>query len=152
MDNNGFRPVQNAQAGQTERQESDDGHEPRKRRLDELFADEPWLSPTMRARRLHEKIREAENGILPVVDEGTQGLPAEAYVKSVKPAPTLPEATAMEDGIDRGSVSLADAAQFLRGKKSLPEAGEKRLRAFRDAHLYSWLHEQESPKEELQEG
>src|SRR5437016_35164 len=30
-----------------------DGDE-RRRRVDELFADEPFLSPTMRARRLHE--------------------------------------------------------------------------------------------------
>jgi hypothetical protein len=152
MDNNGFRPTHNAQTGQTERQEPDDGHEPRKRRLDELFADEPWLSPTMRARRLHEKIREAENGVLPVVGEATQGLPAEAYVKSVKPAPTLPEATDLADGLESVSVSLVDAAQFLRGKKSLPEVAEKRLRAFRDAQLYGWLQESESSTEGLREG
>ena len=32
----------------------------KKRKLDELFADEPYLSPTMKARLLHEKLQQAE--------------------------------------------------------------------------------------------
>ena len=32
----------------------------RNKRLDELFADEPHLSPTMKARRLHEKLDAAQ--------------------------------------------------------------------------------------------
>src|SRR5690242_1164317 len=34
--------------------------EKRKQQLEALFADEPFLSPTMKARRLHEKLRELQ--------------------------------------------------------------------------------------------
>lgn len=60
---------------------------PRRRKLDELFADEPFLSPTMKARRLHEKLntmRIEEQG-----QQAAQGLPTEAYVQS---APEWPAA------------------------------------------------------------
>jgi hypothetical protein len=56
-----------------DKNESDDLQ--RRRKLDELFADEPFLSPTMKARRLHEKIQgyQEQNG-------AAQGLPTRAFV------------------------------------------------------------------------
>src|SRR2546430_17477557 len=45
--------------------------EPRRLKLDELFGDEPFLSPTMKARRLHEKLQEDQSS----------GFPTEVVIK-----------------------------------------------------------------------
>lgn len=54
------------------------GDDVRRKRLDELFADEPHLSPTMKARRLHEKL----NGF-----DAQTDLPARAFVPDTRPIP-----------------------------------------------------------------
>jgi hypothetical protein len=126
---------------------------PRRRRLDELFADEPFLSPTMKARRLHEKLNERLNeppGDSPNdASRPTQGLPSEAFVRSVPEWPTQPAASA-SPGLrsasvsDAAPVSLIDAAIFLRSKgKQAPRTvsipAQEKLAAFRDATLTSWV-------------
>lgn len=47
----------------------------KRRKLDELFADEPYLSATMKANRLHEKLKMLEEQ-----ERAAQGMPTEAYV------------------------------------------------------------------------
>jgi len=56
-----------------DREQSQNGN--KRRKLDELFADEPYLSATMKANRLHEKLKMLEEQ-----ERAAQGLPTEAYV------------------------------------------------------------------------
>lgn len=56
-----------------DREKSQNGN--KRRKLDELFADEPYLSATMKANRLHEKLKMLEEQ-----ERAAQGLPTEAYV------------------------------------------------------------------------
>ena len=95
----------------------------RNKRLDELFADEPHLSPTMMARRLHEKLEaaQAENsGWIPIV-------------------PPLPDAGAEPKA---QTVSLTQAAEILRASADWTapaDAAMARLFRFRDTALTRWL-------------
>jgi len=106
----------------------------KRRRLDDLFADEPFLSPTMKARVLCDKMREqemAENASTPLfgnlADEPRVSIPVDAD----------------------GMISLEDAAAFLRtspppmrvapiSNGAVMEPGI-RLVFFRDQVLNGWL-------------
>ena len=94
----------------------------RNKRLDELFADEPHLSPTMKARRLHEKLAAAQGNSadwVPVV-------------------PPLPDTTALK----AQTVSLGEAAEILRAGAdgtAPTDATMARLFRFRDTTLTRWL-------------
>jgi hypothetical protein len=124
--------------------------EPGKRkRLDELFADEPFLSPTMKARRLHEKLSQQSAGL----DAGDttigQGMLREAFVQAQSDSAVKPElnrAPFNEQHQEQAStpVSLIDAAIFLRSRgtqapRSMSAAAQQNLTAFRDNALLSWL-------------
>jgi hypothetical protein len=120
----------------------------KRRRLDELFADEPFLSPTMKARRLHEKLDE-QAGDFPDLgaSQAAQGLPAEAYVRSVSERPEPAPLPVAPSGItpDAGApaVSLIDAAIFLRSHgqqapRTVGSAARENLIRFRDMQLLTW--------------
>ncbi len=93
----------------------------RHQRLDELFADEPHLSPTMKARRLHEKLEAAQ----------AANRPAPPVV------PPLPDFS-----VGTQTVSLARAAEILRsgaGCFDRNDATTLRLLQFRRTTLAQWL-------------
>jgi hypothetical protein len=101
-----------------------DEQEPRRRKLDELFADEPFLSPTMKARRLHEKL----NGAPPASE-----VPTVAYVRD--PATIAPVGPG-------GTISLAEAAAYFRSNGEMGRVNESqalRLRRLQDNILNVWL-------------
>src|SRR5437016_3668498 len=60
-------PTRQRQREMNDREQPFDA-EARRRRLDALFADEPFLSPTMKARRLYEKLHELPGGETPERD------------------------------------------------------------------------------------
>jgi hypothetical protein len=91
--------------------------EPKRRKLDELFADEPYLSTTMKARRLHEKLQEFEA-------RDHTALPVQAFV-SIPPA--LAEREIVERQViearpayvpEKARLSFAQAAELLRESPS----------------------------------
>ena len=95
----------------------------RMKRLDELFADEPHLSPTMKARRLHEKLDADAAG-------KTRGIPI---------VPPLPK---LEAGIGTQTVSLTRATEILRNSAAWTaptDAETARLFRFRETVLLQWL-------------
>ena len=106
----------------------------RNKRLDELFADEPHLSPTMKARRLHEKL------------EAAQASPA-GWVPAVPPLPDFVAEPKPQ------TVSLAQAAEILRagvGWTAPNDTTVARLFRFRDTTLTQWLAEALERKSEPQ--
>jgi hypothetical protein len=133
----------------TQRYEDEEPPTQKRRRLDELFADEPFLSPTMKARRLHEKLNEQTGDASDVGASQAQGLPAEAYVRSVPERPEL----RLDNGVDplqaqqnagAPAVSLIDAAIYLRSRglqapRTVGIAARDNLTRFRDTLLVSWL-------------
>ncbi|HZT43760.1 MAG TPA: hypothetical protein VFA07_16455 [Chthonomonadaceae bacterium] len=118
----------------------------RRRRLDDLFADEPYLSTTMKARRLHEKLQE-----LRAREQAVQEPPTDARLRERSSPPgaensdpaLLPE----ESGVDERSqavdrVSLVRAAEYLRAGTSpgqLEPPYAARLLHFREQVLMKWL-------------
>jgi hypothetical protein len=129
-----------------QRFEDEEQPEQKRRRLDELFADEPFLSPTMKARRLHEKLNE-QAGDFPELgaSQAAQGLPAEAYVRSVpeKRDPVDPAAANPQEAV-APAVSLIDAAIFLRSgghqaPRTVGAAARENLARFRHTHLAMWV-------------
>ncbi len=135
-------------------QESPQSPEPKRRKLDELFADEPFLSPTMKARRLHEKLtQQTQQSEGSNADRAAQGLPTEAYVRSITEklssggAAHAGDATQMDEQADTAvrPVSLVDAAIFLRSKgaqvpRSVGVPARARLLDFRDHSLNTWIN------------
>ena len=93
--------------------------EARRLRLEEIFAEEPHLSPTMKAQRLHEKMQGAKGEVrfLPVV-------------------PPLPQNGAAK-------MSLREAGERLRTGADwnalTHNAANTRLFRFRDTTLRQWL-------------
>jgi len=111
--------------------------------LDELFADEPFLSATMKARRLHEKMQELEEQ-----EEGAaQGMPFQAFVREVSPAPALSSngfshAAAAAPPREEEMIRLHEAADYLRAgseRSRVSPACAERLLHFRDETLVKWL-------------
>ena len=105
----------------------------RMKRLDELFADEPHLSPTMKARRLHEKM-----------DANAAGKAQKAPV-----VPPLPPTFGTQ------TVSLARAAEILRHSAEWtapPDAETMRLFRFRETVLTQWLADAPELRRESQTG
>jgi hypothetical protein len=119
--------------------------EPKRKKLEELFADEPFLSTTMKARRLHEKLRQLNPANL----DDEQPLPTEAFVPD-RPARSLSAgewSRGHKDSVREDTVSLSVAANFLRAQKagSSPEnewmstALAERLLRFREEVLSKWV-------------
>ena len=120
--------------------------ETRRRRLDDLFADEPYLSTTMKARRLHEKLQE-----LRAREQAVQEPPTDASLRERSPyseaedsGPAGPRQAPGADGRTQAAerVSLARAAEYLRvgtspGQMEPPYAA--RLLHFREQVLMKWL-------------
>lgn len=113
--------------------------EERRRRLDALFADEPFLSPTMRARRLQEKqpaatkVAEAPAAVEKPVAE------TPAFVREAAP---WKENIVSSPESDSPTLRLADAVTRLRSAAS----SDDRLRRFREEILTEWL--KSAPKRE----
>ncbi len=119
----------------------------RKRRIDELFADEPFLSATMKAKRLHEKL---ESG--PVTfDVPTQSASGVALSKEW---PERMESPIREVPIEAPPVnplSLQRAREFLRietydgdpddAAEKLERQNEILLRNLKDGVLSKWIQD-----------
>ncbi len=109
----------------------------RRRKLDELFADEPYLSATMKARRLHEKMNDhGGNG-------GLGEIPTKAYVES-PPRPALSREPRRPQEQGEPMVSLQMARSYLRdggGSADLDSDLSERLRAFKTGELAQWMKE-----------
>jgi hypothetical protein len=109
----------------------------RRRKLDDLFADEPFLSPTMKARRLHEKLQEMQNK--DAID--ANGLPAAACVGEIPPMLSrteMPEPIAVPT--NEGAISLTAARRLYRQEKDGPVNGTPdRLSKLKDTLLSKWL-------------
>ena len=107
----------------------------RRKRLDELFVDEPFLSPTMKARTLHEKLHEplpvGFAGRIPLylydVDRDEQpGDVIEPTVSPSDPVHTTPE-----------TMSLEEARSQLQTESESNQCGA--LKDLRDCLLNPWL-------------
>jgi hypothetical protein len=122
-------------------QEQDNDGCAKRRRLDELFADMPHLSTTMKARLLHERLNARE----PHDQTDTPELPNEAYVRDVgaRGARITPESA---KGIkptpaDSEPMSLQEAARLLQNpmlSKFADPWTKERLHALREQVLSSW--------------
>jgi len=118
------------------RGETHNSTDPRRRRLDELFADEPHLSATMKARRLHEKLRELEGE----PDLAAQGLPATAYVGSLPGSARSAEVPRVERPVGGSLLTLEQAASLCRGG-SRDGASSERIARLRQAVLEPWVED-----------
>lgn len=125
----------------------------RRRKLDELFADEPYLSPTMKARSLHQKLEQAHGKPgahadltlltgLPPSPEPRLSRPDMARPLAVEAAPPR-NGAAVEPPRPHRLLSLIEAAACLRqsavGKGKAPGPDSERLRRFRENVLLKWL-------------
>ena len=116
----------------------------RRRRIDELFADEPFLSATMKAKRLHEKL---EAGPVSIDARPSKGSGAAL----TDPWRDRTEAPVREIPIDEPqTLSLSEAREFLRieTNESVPEStrgldrqNEILLRNLKDGVLATWIKE-----------
>ena len=145
--------------------------EARRRRLEELFEDQPFLSPTMKASRLHEREEPIADGIAMQIGwperissrdrraakPARQAMP-DATVRRVGFIVTVredPEGARMELKPDDAPdvMSASEAAQFLRvgastlrklsRDRGLPFTQIGRSRRFRRASLLRWMRSQE---------
>ena len=123
----------------------------RRRRLDDLFADEPYLSTTMKARRLHEKLQE-----LRAQENSGRGAPTETLSRErsafAYPSSDVLSAEALRRQavawqapsapVDPNRLTLARAAEYLRAgdqsDEDEPPYGA-RLQRFRAEVLTEWL-------------
>lgn len=112
------------------------GDADRRRKLDELFADEPYLSATMKARLLHEKLAGEESGFPPLPE-----IPKQAHVSPAPQTPVMPPTPALvEDGEPHLSFRMAAAMLNQPDGSGATESHlADRLRAFRETELAQWL-------------
>ncbi|HSV73739.1 MAG TPA: hypothetical protein VLH79_08270 [Chthonomonadales bacterium] len=111
--------------------------DPRKRRLEELFADAPHLSPTMKARLLSQKLGDE------VSTSESPGLPDAALIADMSVASTRVERADGGPAISSGAhADLRAAAGFLRAgcpPGRLDPKVASRLIRFRADVLQEWL-------------
>jgi len=125
--------------------------EERRKRLEQLFAAEPHLSPTMRARQLYDEPETQSNGHHAIANDNSaiglngnpaaSSVPAEASLQSVVNASTDPDSPRPD-----GMMSIAAARLELRQRSSPSGAaelasGEREtdgLDTFRDNVLARW--------------
>jgi hypothetical protein len=111
----------------------------RKRHLEALFADEPFLSPTMKARRMHEKLHEArerDNGERTSLMFGPEAGRAPALLEE----PDFLRADRLSGPAQR--LTLAEAAARLRRPVDdwgNPGASPDSLSQFRFQVLSQWV-------------
>jgi hypothetical protein len=134
--------------------------ETRRRKLDDLFGDDPYLSPTMKARRLHEKLETPEAVSLEeIARESVVADPGPRAVISpeVLPVPAPPvardpgshlqmvcyeESGAPESSPAGSAIPFADAAAFLRVGRNAGAnrpAQAEQLHHLREQVLLQWL-------------
>jgi hypothetical protein len=132
----------------------------RRKKLDDLFVDEPFLSPTMKAHRLHQKLDHLPPPPGVASGPSKEARPAEVPIRpaDVRPAPTLsfssaavPQDAPAESPPESGPLSLVEAARYIRwgsigSRWELPDA--ERLQHFRDQVLRAWLRG--APRREAQ--
>lgn len=122
----------------------ENGNDPggeRKLTLDALFADQPFLSATMKAQLLHQKLREQAPA------DAEAGLPSQAVIgepalRLVTPVEADRAAESIPDESDPATVDLMRAAGFLRAgcpPGRLPGDVSATLTAFRRGTLARWL-------------
>lgn len=88
----------------------------RRRRLDELFADEPFLSPTMKARRLHDKMtarRVGESPPDPLAQIAYVPRPAQRPAPAAQPSYTIAQAAAELRAADQRGAGTDPVLQRL---------------------------------------
>lgn len=122
----------------------------RHRQLDALFADEPYLSPTMKARRLHEKLQEARAKENQAAEQTTEK----------RREPDFPfwigdDEETIFGGAGRGAegsrISFAEATERLRrarGADPFGHSSSDRLHYFRTQVLSQWL--KQAPRREIE--
>ena len=119
----------------------DDG---RKRHLDSLFADEPFLSPTMKARSMHDKLRAMRSSEM---DGGGRVSSGPLVPDWLRPAATREDATsARAERPSAGSAGISFAEATSRLRQPAPQAhGETRgsdpISRFRAEVLSQWVRE-----------
>lgn len=121
--------------------EQDNESSAKRKRLDELFADMPHLSTTMKARLLHERLKPQ----VPLDPASATELPHEAYVRDVpargpRPAQGPVDRPKPAPAISR-PISLQEAARLL--QNPMPSAYSdvwplERLHALREQVLRKW--------------
>jgi hypothetical protein len=117
-------------------QQALDDHK-RKLQLDALFADEPFLSPTMKARRLHEKLQElraAETETAIVAPEKSGASDRLFWIEEQEAAASSPSEPKPEE---ETPVNFADATACLRGPYATSPSN--RLYHFRMEVLTQWM-------------
>ena len=145
--------------------------EARRRRLEELFEDQPFLSPTMKASRLHERDKPAEAialqkgwpELIPSRDRrapraGNSGMQDTTvrrvgFIVTIRQDPDGPRTELKPDDAP-DVMSASEAARFLRVGSStlrrlvrdqgLPYTQIGRVRRFRRVSLLRWLRSQEA--------
>ena len=110
--------------------------EKRKQQLAALFADEPFLSPTMKARRLHEKLKEMQAGESTTTAEVSLPSDRQFWIEGKKETVTQRSEQHLED---EGRMSFADATAYLRSPYSTMPS--HRLHHFRMQVLTQWLRQ-----------
>jgi len=123
--------------------------EPRRLRLDQLFEDAPYLSPTMKARCLHERLAQMQaQGMAAevVVQEpfGEEDAFADALLDDLRRPHTVPTPASVERPAPEAMLTLAEVVQYLRVMRAVPHLD--RLCRFRDQVLKRWL--EEAPRRE----
>lgn len=124
----------------------------RRKKLDELFVEEPYLSPTMKAHRLYQKLDQFQTPPDAASSPSHEAHHAEVLIHpaDVPSAPllSLSSAAAPQDAPEESvptaePLSLVEAARYIRwgsigSRWEIPEP--ERLLHFRDQTLRTWLH------------
>jgi hypothetical protein len=121
--------------------EQDHESSAKRKRLDELFADMPHLSTTMKARLLHERL----NTQGPLDPSSAPELPQEAYVQDVtvrgsRPSPGSENAQRPAPAISK-PMNLGEAARLLQNPLLMGYSDawtKERLHALREQVLRMW--------------
>jgi hypothetical protein len=121
--------------------------EERRKRLEQLFAAEPHLSPTMRARQLYDEPEHKTNGNHAAFGSGTAAFSPQPQITEFDDASVPAEALAgVEPPLEDGMISLEEARGALRERANPALAAEyaagqrepDALDSLRDSVLACW--------------
>lgn len=136
-------------------------NEVRSKKLDDLFTDDPYLSPTMKARQLFDRARlQPVSETLELADEGYE---ANRPIRRIDTTPhhhdndmakgnNLPYADNVinDEILDNNFLRLVDASRYLQGRgkiENITPAVLKKIRNFREETLLQWI--KNAPQREI---